>query len=192
MPVCVWWSQNCFQEWWEFLIVSHRWKIQFVGESREMRREMKHERAMHALLNGLMAGVRYIKLDIMVIAMWIWHGLCFSVLLNSFFFLVAACLYTWGMKCLMFTKRLSRVTTTTCLYDRVLGCRDRQCSKPNLLSGNAIKLRKIGSLTVAHAVNNCLYFQLTMAAFIQAPIWNVLCDFKSPEHLVQASQVSPN
>lgn len=195
MSVRASWSQNCFQEWREFLIVSHRWKIQFGGESRKMRREMKRERATHALLNGLMAGVCYIKLDIMVIALWIWHGLCFSVLLNCFF-LVTACLYTWGMKCLMFTKRLYRVTTTTCLYDRVLGCRDRQCSKPNLPSGNAIKLHKIGSLTVAHAVNNAgptlSLFSVNNGSFYSGSNLKCTLWFKSPEHLVQAAQVSPN
>lgn len=51
--------------------------------------------------------------------------------------LATACPSTWGTRCLMFTKLLSRETTTTCSSDRALGCRDRLCSKPNSHSGNA-------------------------------------------------------
>lgn len=58
-----------------------------------------------------------------------------SVLLNAFF-PAAACPSTWGTKCSMFTKRLSRETTTTCSSVRALDCRDRLCSKPNSHSGN--------------------------------------------------------
>lgn len=35
----------------------HRWKIQFAGEPKGMRREMKRERATHVSSNGRMAGV---------------------------------------------------------------------------------------------------------------------------------------
>lgn len=35
----------------------HRWKIQFGGEPKETRREMKRGRATHVLSNGLMAGM---------------------------------------------------------------------------------------------------------------------------------------
>lgn len=35
----------------------HRWKIQFGGGPRGMRREMKRERATPVLSSGLMAGV---------------------------------------------------------------------------------------------------------------------------------------
>lgn len=44
------------------MLLFHRWRTQFDGESREMRREMKLERAMHALSNGLTAGGFYIRL----------------------------------------------------------------------------------------------------------------------------------
>lgn len=98
---------------------------------------MKHERATHALSNGLMAGVCYVKLDVGVITL---NRTCsvISVVLNVFFFLVAACPSTWGTKYLMFTKRLSRETTTTCSYDKAPDCRDRLCSKPNSHSGNVV------------------------------------------------------
>lgn len=49
--------------------LSHRWRIQFGGEPRETRREMKCERATRALSNGLMAGVCYVKLAVGVIAL---------------------------------------------------------------------------------------------------------------------------
>lgn len=61
-----------------------------------------------------------------------------SVVLNVCSFLAAACPSTWGTKCLMFTKRLSRETTTTCSYDKAPDCRDRLCSKPNSHSGNTV------------------------------------------------------
>lgn len=51
--------------------------------------------------------------------------------------LSTACPSTWETKCLMFTKLLSRETTTTCSSGRVPDYRDRLCSKPNSHSGNS-------------------------------------------------------
>ncbi len=117
--------------------LSHRWRIQFGGEPRETRREMKHERAMHALSNGPMAGVCYVTLA--VGGYYTVSRTCsvLSVLFKCRF-LAAACPSTWGTKCLMFTKLLSKETTTTCSSVRALDCRDRLCSKPNSHSGNIV------------------------------------------------------
>lgn len=112
------------------LVSGRRWKIQFGGEPKRMRREMKCERATHVLWNGLMAGV-CCQLDCM------YNVNKKVIFLFWFTFLLLACPSIWGMKCLTFTKHLCKETTTTCSYDRVLACRDKLSSKPNSPSGNA-------------------------------------------------------
>lgn len=104
------------------------------------------------------------------------------------------------MRCLMFTKRLSRETTTTCSSDREQDCRDRLCSKPNSHSGNAVAKRCQGSsfavslsftftkkrprLPLRSVHNNS---SLHSSSNQKCTLW-----FKSLEHPVQAAQVSPN
>ena len=61
----------------------------------------------------------------------VWHAFKFPTL-------TTACPFTWGTKCLMFTKLLSRETTTTCSSDRALDCKDRLFSKPSSRSGNTL------------------------------------------------------
>lgn len=119
---------------------SHRWKTPSGGEQRETRRETKHERAMRASSSGLTAGVCYRKPHVERVTSTR-RPLCLAWFEAFLFFLAAACPSTWGMRCLMFTKLLSRETTTTCSSDRVLDCRDRLFSRPNSHSGNAVLLK---------------------------------------------------
>lgn len=80
-------------------------------------------------MSSWMLGLLHCELDMLCTFPCIW---------NFFLFLATACPSTWGMKCLTFTKLLSKETTTTCSSDRARGCRDRLCSKPNSHSGNKV------------------------------------------------------
>lgn len=122
----------------DFILLCHRWKTQFGGEPRETKRETKCERAMHALSNGLMAGVCYVKLAGFLGCYNVNRMRSVLSMLLNVPILATACPSTWETKCLMFTKLLSRETTTTCLSDRALDCRDRLCSKPNSHSGKTV------------------------------------------------------
>lgn len=166
-----------------------------------MRREVKHERATHALSNGLMAGVYYAKLDIGVITLWTGCALYLSMLFKCLF-LAAACPSTWGTKCSMFTKPLSRETTTTCSYDKALDCRDRLCLKPNSHSGNTVNYMLPGMLLLCLALWQ-LYLHWIGPGLPLISVNNnsslhsssnqkcTQCA-KSLEHLAQAAQVSPS
>lgn len=129
--------------------------------------------------------------------------------------LVTACPSIWGMKCLTFTKLLSRETTTTCLSDRVPDCKDRLSSKPNSHSGNAVTCRCCSVVVVVILLNQkqellgiflfCLVFwQLSLHSIsprrplipnnnrtlLSGSIQKCTLCCKSLDHLVQAAQVS--
>lgn len=72
-----------------------------------------------------------VKLDVGVVTLCIFRALKLAVF-------ATACPSTWETRCLMFTKLLSRETTTICSSGRELVYRDRLCSKPNSHSGNTV------------------------------------------------------
>ncbi len=75
-----------------------------------------------------------INMQILVLKCWVMFLMKQSYG-NQHYSRSAACLCTWGMRCLTCIKLHCRVTTTTCSSARVQDCRVRLCSRPNSPSG---------------------------------------------------------